>query len=432
MNRRSRLLLIAYYFPPLGMGGVQRPLKLAKYLPEFGWDVTVVTVAEPAYYALDQSLVSELPPSVTVRKVKAPDPGRWLRMHTRTGKPSGHRQPPPPSWIRKVQQIARWPDDKFPFVKPAVRAVSRMIAENPFDVVITTSPPPSVHRVGMSIQKKHRIPWVADFRDPWLVQDGDWGPTRFHQRYAKKLRNQFIENADVAIAANHAIAAGWESLRSRGPIEVIHNGYDEADFGNDVSAPANDAEFRVLFYGTLASTVDPTPAMRLISAWRAQNPDRRIRISHVGLSIGLDTGAIAQSCGLSEMFESIGYLAHRDAIAQLCQADVIVIPLTIKRGFASTVPGRLFEALRSLRPILFVGPTDGETARILQPVENAWIISPGDDSGGIAALDEIAALPQEAPAREIASIKQYERREQAGRVAVLMDSLKSEHQGRRS
>jgi glycosyltransferase involved in cell wall biosynthesis len=430
MNERSRLLLIAYYFPPLGMGGVQRPLKLAKYLPEFGWDVTVITVAQPAYHVLDLSLVSELPSSVTVRPVKVPDPGHWLKLHAREGIPSGQRHNPPPSWVRKVQQIARWPDDKFPFVKPAVRAASRMIAENPFDVVITTSPPPSVHGIGLYLQKKHNLPWIADFRDPWLVQDGDWGPTRFHERYAKRLRTQFIESADAVIAANNAIAAGWGSLRSKRPIEVIHNGYDEADFEAGVSEPANTSDFRILFYGTLAPVVDPTPALRLIAAWRARNPHRSLRITHVGLSVGVDAEAIARSCGLDDVYESIGYLPHRDAVAHLCQADAIILPLTNKPGFESTVPGRLFEAMRSLRPILFVGPSDGEAAQILRPVENAWTISPGDEAGGIAALDEFTALPQRAPAREIASISQYDRREQAGKVAALMESLKRERQGR--
>ena len=197
-----------------------------------------------------------------------------------------------------------------------------------------------------------------------------------------------------------------------------------------VSEPARTDEFRILFYGTLAPVVDPTPALRLISAWRDRNPHRSLRITHVGLSVGLDAESIARSCGLDRMYESVGYLPHRDAVAHLCQADAIVIPLTNKPGFESTVPGRLFEALRSLRPILFVGPSRGEAAHILQAAENAWIVPPGDDAGGITALDEIAALPQRAPARDITSIRQYERREQAGKVAALMESLKRERQGR--
>jgi hypothetical protein len=86
--------------------------------------------------------------------------------------------------------------------------------------------------------------------------------------------------------------------------------------------------------------------------------------------------------------------------------------------------------MRSLRAILLVGPLGGEAARILSPIENAWVVSPDDAAGGIAALDEIAALPHRAPARDVTSIRQFERREQAGKVAALMDSLKRTCQGR--
>lgn len=429
MNERSHLLMIAYYFPPLGMGGVQRPLKLAKYLPEFGWDVTVITVAEAGYYATDQSLVSELPPSVIVKPVKVRDPGHWLRSRVQRGRASGHGHASPPGWARQIQQIARWPDEKFPFVRPAMRAAERIHAEKPFDAILTTSPPPSVHAAGMRFRNRHKTPWVADFRDPWLVREGDWGPTRFHERYAKRLRAQIVGNADTVIASNNAIAAGLDALGPMKPVEVVPNGYDEADFASLTGERPGSDEFRILLYGTLSPVVDPAPALRIIAQWRCRHPNRRLRIVHVGLCVGIDTEAVTQSCGLHDVYESTGYLPHRDAVAHLCRADVIIIPLTTKLGFASTVPGRLFEAMRSLRPIVLVGPTHGETAKILSPIQNTWVVSPDAVEAGIAALDEIAAQPKGAPARAIGSLKQFERRDQAGRVAALMDALQRERKG---
>lgn len=418
--------MVAYYFPPLGMGGVQRPFKLAKYLPEFGWDVTVITVAEAAYYALDESLVAELPSSVTVTRVKVRDPGHWLRLHARRNRTTGNRFLPPPAWARQIQQIARWPDEKFPFVRPAVRAAERIHTERPFNAVLTTSPPPSVHAAGMRLQKRLKIPWLADFRDPWLVREGDWGPTRIHERYAKRLRAQIVTKADAVIAANDAIAS---NLNCHRPLEVIPNGYDEADFKSVGDSKADDAAFRILLYGTLSTVVDPAPALRMIAEWQKRNLNRPICITHAGLSIGIDTEAIARDFGLQDAFESLGYLPHRDAVAQLCDADAIVIPLTNTPGFESTVPGRLFEAMRSLRPILLVGPPQGETARILRSIENTWVVAPDSIDAGVSALENIAAMPKYEPARQIPSIAHFERRAQAGRVAELMDSLRDDREG---
>jgi len=424
MSDRSRLLLIAYYFPPLGMGGVQRPLKLAKYLPEFGWDVTVITVAGSSYYAIDESLADELPSSVVVKRVKMRDPGRLLRPKARPSAAPVARHRTPPAWARRIQQIARWPDDKFPFVRPAVRAAERLHDETPFDAVLTTSPPPSVHAAGLRLQKRIKLPWVADFRDPWLVREGDWGPTRIHERYAKRMRAQIIANAGNIIAANDGIAASLRSEHSQNPVEVIHNGFDEADFESVDAKRDASGEFRILLYGTLSHVVDPTSVMRMIAEWRKRNPGRGLRIIHAGLSIGIETETIARAFDLHDVFESTGYLPHRQAIGELCQADAIVIPLTTAPGFESTVPGRIFEAMRSLRPILMVGSTEGEAARILQTIDNSWTVAPDDLNAGLAALDSIAAVPMETPARGIASLAQFERKGQAGRVAGILDSVR--------
>ena len=424
MSERSHLLMVAYYFPPLGMGGVQRPLKLAKYLPEFGWDVTVITLAQHSYHALDQSLADELPETVIVKHVGVRGPLHWAHARSRRRSDKDRQHRTAPAWARRLQQLARWPDDKFGFVRPAVRAASRLLTERPYDLIWTTSPPPSVHRVGLTIQRTHKLPWVADFRDPWLVNAGDWGPTRLHARYAKQLRARIVEAADAVIVANGAIASGLGSLHPRRPVEVIHNGYDESDFISTAEKlPVRD-EFRILFYGTLAPVVDPAPALQLLSQWRARRPDRKLRIVHAGLSIGIDAGALAREHHLDDIYESLGYLRHSDAIAELTIADVVVIPLSTESGYEATVPGRIFEALRSLRPILLVASPDCETARILARVAGTWTVPPDDSASGLAALDAIAALPRRQPARNLQLIAQYERREQARRTSVLMDSLK--------
>jgi glycosyltransferase involved in cell wall biosynthesis len=426
MSDRPHLLLVAYYFPPTGMGGVQRPLKMAKYLPEFGWDVTVITAAQTGSLAIDPTLVDDLPDSVTVRHVRTRDPGNILRARRHGTRAPMRAHRPPPRWAKSIQQIARWPDDKFAFIRPAVRAAARLTGERRLDVVLTTSPPPSLHRVGLLLQRQHGIPWIADFRDPWLVREGDWGPTRWHKRYAMNLREQICRKANRIISVNEAITATLNALQPREPVETIHNGFDEADFADLPQVAHDGSELRVVFYGTLAPIVDPTPAFRMLAKWRALHPNHKLRIVHIGVSVGIDAEQLAEAHGLDDVFEAAGYHPHRDAIAQLCRADVIVIPLTTDPDHRSTVPGRLFEAMRSLRPILMLAPDTSTAAEILSRVDGQWVVAPDDTDAGLTALNAIAGLPKGQAARSVESLAHFGRREQARRIAAILDSLRGQ------
>jgi glycosyltransferase involved in cell wall biosynthesis len=429
---RSHILLVSYYFPPLGMGGVQRALKLAKYLPEFGWDVTVITPAHRAYHAGDESLVAELPESVNVHRVAVAEPARLFRPRGQGRPASGPPQASPPAWAKRVQQFARWPDDKVLFVKPAIRAARRLSRRRAFDSIWTTSPPPSVHRVGLNLSAGSRMIWLADFRDPWLVRLDDWGPTRWHERYAKILRRKIVAAADTVIAANDAISATLEPLQPKNPIEIIHNGYDESDFAQVEPGPGKSGELRILFYGTLAPIVDPSIAFHLLSEWRRRHPEIELSIEHVGVALGIDVVEIAQAHGLGDVFQSYGYLAHREAIGRLVSADLILIPLSMQAGLEATVPGRLFEALRSLRPILLTAHSENAASRLLEGIAGTWHIAPDTLTDGLSALDAVAALPPHQPVRSVESIQQFERREQARRVAEILNRLRNAKQESRT
>jgi glycosyltransferase involved in cell wall biosynthesis len=265
---------------------------------------------------------------------------------------------------------------------------------------------------------------VADFRDPWLSQLGDWGPTRWHERYAKKLRRRIVCAADAVTAANNAIASTLAPLNPTRLIEVIHNGYDDADFAAAGPFESRRKGFTVLFYGTLAPILDPGPAFRMLGQWRQRRPEIDFRVVHVGASMGIDSDVLARSHGLGDVFSTTGYRPHAQAITALMAADLVIVPLTAHPGSRTTVPGRVFEVLRSLRPLLLIASPTGEAARILQEVQGAWCVSPDDIAGGLAVLDGVAAMPRHEPVRSSQSIGRYERREQTRCLAALLDKLR--------
>jgi len=418
--------MVPYFFPPLGMGGVQRPLKFARYLPEFGWDVTVLTPAAVLYHATDASLLAELPDSVRVERVRTFDPTRWIgRMRSSVHSPSTPSTLSTKSYspLESLREWLRWPDNKRAFIGPATRRAARLAATRPFDIVWTTSPPPSTHLVGLRLQRRLFIPWVADFRDPWFACFDYWGPTRWHALYAQRLQSQIASTADRVVAASEAIKASI--CRGDASAAVIYNGFDESDFAGIDPVRGQDEAFSALLYGTFGDNPDPEPIFTLFGEWQRTHPSAPFRIRHVGLSVGINEPALAARCGLGNRFESLGYLPHGQSIQALVSADLVVLSVGSHPGYQNIVPGRIFEMLRSLRPILLFTPGDCEASRLLQDIDGCWIVPKDNIRAGMAALDEIVALPRNTPVRAVSSIRQYERREQTRHLATLLDSLKS-------
>ncbi|MBI3871615.1 MAG: glycosyltransferase [candidate division Zixibacteria bacterium] len=424
-DRRS-ILMIAYYFPPWGMGGVQRPLKLAKYLPEFGWDVTVIAPRPQAYYQSDATLLDELPPSVHVERVSAFDPARWhaaRRNKSVNGNVSG---PGPASLIRRAREWLRWPDDKILFSLNAARCAQRLAKSRHFDVVWTTSPPPSIHLAGLRLHRQ--MSWIADFRDPWLVFDNDWGPTPLHAQYARRLRRRIVTNADRVIATSAPMAELLQADGAPRPVVVMPNGYDEADFarGSDPAEP--DAPFTILCPGTFSQFADPRPILALARNWKRAHPNVPIRVVHVGLSLGLDLARLAREYGLTDDLDLRGYLDHAAAVRALGLADLIAISVSDLPGLSSSIPGRLFEALRSLRPLLLLAAANTAAAQLARTIPGCWVVDPHDERAALASLAAIRGQPRDVNARGVDSIRQYDRREQARALAALCQDVLAERQ----
>ncbi len=411
---KRRLLMIAYYFPPMGMGGVQRPLKFAKYLPEFGWDVTVITAPLGEYLAIDETLLDDLPASVEVIRVKSLDPSRSMKQRTYVSDDSTLSRTLS-MIVEKMRQWARWPDGKIHFGRVAAREAMRLSDNRRFDAVYTTSPPPSIHMAGRDIQSDLKIPWVADFRDPWLVSADDWGPTRIHRNRAESLRAKFLHHADHVLVMNYLVADTFNTVSSLQGLSIIPNGYDEADFA-DANIAGTDGDFVVAYYGTVSPQTDIHPVLDVIEEFTARCPQRPVRLKHIGITAGMK--------GISHpAYECLGYLPHKEAIAQLCAADAVVITLDSDPGLRMTIPGRTYEILRSLRPILVIAPETSILAQVLMPCHGVWTCDFGDRECGLNALDQIERLGHRVPARTVKSIERFDRRAQAFRLAEVLDTL---------
>lgn len=403
-----RLLIIAYYFPPWGMGGVQRVAKFAKYLPEFGWDVTVIAPSATTYYNQDTTLLDELPQSVRIERIDTST--------SRIG-PIGPFGP-----IRPILRwLASWrdfPDRHKSFALLAAKRASELMSEKPFDAVLTSSPPPSVHLAGMDLRRE--IPWIADFRDPWQALADHYGPTLIHRVRNSGVHKRILKSADAVVAVTPELRRHFESDCGGASVTVIRNGYDEADFAGLESQVSTSQTLHILLPGTFSRFSDPRPLLRGIAAYRQRPNARPLKVTHVGASIGINLKRQVARAGLTDVFEDRGYVSHSAAIQAMVSADLLMLSYTDSRVTDVSVPGRIYEMLRALRPIIAVTPSSGSLANLLAPLSGCELLPPNDSSGIAAAITRHGSTPGILKARPLAQIKQFERREQSKQLSALI------------
>ncbi|HWO56790.1 MAG TPA: glycosyltransferase [bacterium] len=410
-----RLLLIAYYFPPWGMGGVQRVAKFARYLPEFGWDVTVIAPEATGYIRQDPSLLDELPASVRIERIPVRD---------RAG-----AMAPEQGVIRRLgAALSRWrdlPDRHKGFARLAVTRARQLMADNPFDVVLTSSPPPSIHLAGLAL--RDRAVWIADFRDPWRVRPDDYGPTLVHRLRNSGLHHRVLTSADAVVAVTPELAAHFQSLAPNAVVHSIRNGFDEADF-DGLTAPAPRAQTTALFPGTFSRLSDPRPALRALAVWRKQNPSQSLRIVHTGATLDVSLATTLAETGLADIYDDRGYLDHRRAVAALLAADLLVIAHTDPDAAAVSVPGRIYEMLRAGRPILALAFADSALANLLRDQPACAVVAPHDRAAAVAAIERLLAGPRQ-PLRAPEALAPLARRNQTGRLSDLARQRLSARKG---
>lgn len=371
----KKVLIITYYWPPSGGGGVMRWLKFVKYLPEYGWQPVVFTPENPDPSTLDKSLTRDVPPETIVLKLPIWEPYDVYRKLTGKSKETKFKagyisEASGQGWKDKLSVFIRGnlmiPDPRKFWIKPAVRFLTGYLKENPVDLIVSTGPPHSMHLIALEIKRKLNIPWLADFRDPWTNIDfytrlrlTPWAD-RKHQLLEKKV----LQTADMVDTVSWSWAEDFKRILPR-EIEVITNGYDPEDFEFEELEP--DQHFSIIHIGSFNKDRNPE-ALWVALAGMADSDeqfrkDLRIRFA------GQTDGSILQSLsekGLKDNCEDFGYLVHKKSLSLLKQSQVLLLPLNDAPNVSGIIPGKLFEYMAAEKPILVIGPQDGDTARIIR------------------------------------------------------------------
>jgi glycosyltransferase involved in cell wall biosynthesis len=388
-----KVLLLTYHFPPSGAVAVYRMLGLARYLPRFGWQPIVVAPPRVPWEPEDPSLLTQVPPETLVERV--PFAEGFLGKIARYLAPEAH-------WLLKARP-----------------ACNRMIAAHRPHAIITSSPPGCVHLLGRWLQKRHALPWLADFRDPWITNRKLERRT-MHDRLAKYWEAEVMKHATTLIANTPLNHAGWAAAypQQAHKMVTITNGYDPERFTPVAYAPGS--PLTILHAGEFYSGRDPRP---FFDAIKEERLPVQVRL------LGRQTESICnfpneiRTRGLGDCVTLEDQVPYATAIERMMHTDINLLVHTPE--YRVGVPAKLYEYLGAGRPILALAEPDSDIGWVLRASKVLHRIAPPRDVARIRqALVELTREIQagQAPIPDANALRQFTRERMAERIAECLDA----------
>ena len=413
-------LFVAFHFPPeASSSGVLRTAKYVRYLPELGYRVSIVTTDPSAYEVRDPGLEAQIPAGT-----------RIVRTDYRNTK--RHR-----SWRGIYPALLALPDIWIGWMPFAVRAGRTLMHDDPVDLVYSTSPHATAHLIAGRLAHGARVPWVADFRDPWFEDPPEPGaPNGPVFRHVNRwLERRTIRDARAVVTSTTELR---DLLRSRypeepaGKIRAILNGYDEADFeGVDLAPAARGPRMRIVHAGSInAEFRDPRPLFagfaRLIRSGSIAASELEIRFIGAGpYGDAPEVRAAIDAAGLHDAVTFVPRVPYEQSLRELAAADVLLL-LQASDDTVSLVPAKLYEYLRAQKPSLAL-VREGAVTEVLAQTGGGFAANParsGDLDTALACIAKAWRADRlQAHVADLAVLRRFDRRALAAELASLFDEV---------
>lgn len=392
----KKVLIITYYWPPSGGGGVQRWVKFVKYMNDFGWDPIVFTPENPERPALDESLLKEIPEGTIVLKNRVWEPYTYYKKLT--GRKNSARIQTAFLSEKKVtssvvENLAIWvrgnffiPDARKFWIKPSIQYLNTYLLNNPVDVIISTGPPHSAHMIAASLKRKLNIPWLADFRDPWTNIDyyhelklSKWADKKHH-----RLEKQVLKEADAVTVISPGMLREFETIVPR-TYSVIPNGYDSDDINQNDVVNHSKSKFSLTHVGSLTKTRNPENLWQALLELVSEDSgfEQDLEIHNVGKIDFLAVESL-DKFNLRKYLRKTDYLPHDQVIAEQQKASLLLLLVNDTPNAKLILTGKIFEYLSSKRPIVCIAPEDGDAANVINST----------NSGKVFGFKEVDRLKQ--------------------------------------
>jgi glycosyltransferase involved in cell wall biosynthesis len=420
------VVFVAFHYPPeASSSGVLRTLKYTRYLAEFGWRVTVISPETSAYAVCDPNLEAQIPSSTRVIRT------RYLntRRHLAVGGVYPALLALPDVWI------GWWPW--------AVAAGKRLLAEDPFDAIYSTSPHATSHLIAGRLAALSGKPWVIDFRDPWVEDPPEPGtPNGPVFRNVNRWLERWVVNRSSAIVTSTSHLR--DLLRGRyadlpdGKVHAILNGYDEADFAGLSTEPKpRGKRLRIVHAGSVNPEFrDPRPLLTAVGTLirEGQILASECEIEFIGGGPYGDSREVADAierAGLAGVVAFLPRVPYEESLLRLTGADLLLL-LQASDDTIGLVPAKLYEYLRAQKPTLALVRT-GAVTEVLERTGGGWCVDPADGRALASILAEVVREWRDdrlaAHRADLEALRRFDRRALAGELAGVLQGIDRQHVG---
>lgn len=428
----KKVLIITYRWPPAGGIGVLRCLKFAKYLRDFGWEPVILTAQNASYQFLDYDNLKEVPDGIEIHRVPIFEPINAFKKITGRKKEKPLQNITNNSTKKKsiIDKFGMWvrgnffiPDARSAWIKPCIKYLDNYLVNNHIDAILTDGPPHTNTVIGMRVSQKHSIPWLADFQDPWTQVDYY---TQLHigrraDRIHRALEQEVFQTAKKITIASPSWKKDLESIGGRN-VDVIYYGYDETDFA-EFSAKEEDL-FVIFHGGLLGADRNPETLFSVISELINKYPEigSRVKLKFAG-EVDVSVKNALNKHSLLEYTELMGMIPRKQVVKEYEKSSLLLLPINKADNAAGRIPGKLFEMLRTNKPILVLGPDDGDVKSIIEK-ENAGCSFDYEDKQSLYDFMENSIVKNKFENfSSSANIQVYSNKMITGQIAKYLDGM---------
>ena len=429
-----KVLLIAYQFPPVGGGGIQRVTKFVKYFRHFGWEPTVLTVSNPSVPLLDEGIAADLPKDIEVIRAKTFEPGYGTKSQDSENT----------SWLKSLKGLAigvarhlLQPDPQLLWIPNAWRAAKPLLKDH--DVIMVSAPPFSSMMLGAAFSRWSGKPLVLDYRDEWLLSLDHWEnrqASRLTRRWNRWLEDRVLRQASQVIATTDGSVRSMQRRCSEAgaaaPVATLPNGFDAEDFQSvPRSQKQPGGKFRIVYTGTLWKLTSIAPLVEAMrrKASRDGKVWDQIEWVFAGRVTPSENDLLDEMTRLGCSVEIHPYLTHLDALQLVVDSDCLLLTLSGHSDAQRVMPAKVFEYLAANRPILAIAP-NGEATNLLRRFSGTDVQDPRAIDNIISAIDHLADHRPvlQADSQRTHLLRQFDRREQTRVLSDLLASTLPESQ----
>ena len=394
----KKVLFVTYFWPPSGKASLHWPLFIIKHLPKSGWQPLVLTVKEDTFSGKDESLLKEIDPNLVVKKTNSFEPFTLYKKFigkkkdeqlvasetiSKTNKSLTHRIS---IWIRMNLFI---PDARAGWYYPGVKGGSELFHHEKIDAIVSIGPPHTSLLIGMRLSKKFNVPHIPVFIDPWvdIVYYKNFKRSKPTLAIDNYLERKVLLNSKAAVFVTNTMKEDYvkkyEFLKNKS--HVLYWGYNEENFEsllhgsltNEGQAQTSSQEDfqEVLVHAGNIFDFQNTPHFWERVKKEIEN-GRKLKIKFIG-TVGPGIKQTIEKNGLTLFTEYLGFLTYEKMLEELSNATYLLVCATEPRH----VPGKLFEYLRTGKPIIAFGNDNNEVRKILEGANAGMMFNYDEDAG---------------------------------------------------